>query len=81
MKRLPRDLSGNELAQALAALGYERTRQKGSHMRLTTNLNGEHHITIPCHAALRIGTLRGILDSVAEHFSLTRDDLLDRLFP
>jgi predicted RNA binding protein YcfA (HicA-like mRNA interferase family) len=34
--RLPRDLSGPDLAQALGALGYRVTRQIGSHLRLTT---------------------------------------------
>ena len=34
--RLPRDLSGEELAALLGSYGYEVTRQTGSHMRLTT---------------------------------------------
>jgi len=34
--RLPRDLSGRELASALRRLGYEITRQTGSPLRLTT---------------------------------------------
>lgn len=34
--KLPRGLSGGELAQALRVLGYVVTRQSGSHMRLTT---------------------------------------------
>ncbi len=33
--RLPRDLSGSDLAQALRKLGYSITRQTGSHLRLT----------------------------------------------
>lgn len=81
MTRLPRDLSGDELAKSLGAFGYQRTRQKGSHMRLTTVLNGEHHVTIPRHDPLRIGTLGGILDSIATHFGLTREAVLERLFP
>ena len=52
--RLPRDLSGWELAQALRVLGYRVTRQTGSHLRLTTLEQGEHHITIPRHDALRM---------------------------
>ena len=38
--RLPRDLSGNDLAQALHKLGYSITRQTGSHLRLTTQEHG-----------------------------------------
>jgi len=34
--KLPRDVSGHDLARALGKYGYEITRQKGSHMRLTT---------------------------------------------
>jgi hypothetical protein len=39
-----------------------------------------HHITIPNHAPLRVGTLAGILADVAEHFSVSREQLLDQLF-
>jgi predicted RNA binding protein YcfA (HicA-like mRNA interferase family) len=78
--RLPRDLSGDDLAKALKAFGYAVTRQTGSHMRLTTLQRGEHHVTIPRHDSLRLGTLAGILGDVAEHLGMTRQDLADRLF-
>jgi len=78
--RLPRDLSGNDLAQALRKLGYQVTRQTGSHIRLTTAERGEHHLTIPSHNPLRVGTLSGILSDVAEHFELSREELAARLF-
>jgi predicted RNA binding protein YcfA (HicA-like mRNA interferase family) len=35
--RLPRNLSGHELANSLKALGYTVTRQTGSHLRLTSS--------------------------------------------
>ena len=63
--RLPRDVSGLRLSKRLEPLGYVVTRQKGSHMRLTTTQNGEHHVTIPVHDPLRIGTLSSILTDVA----------------
>jgi predicted RNA binding protein YcfA (HicA-like mRNA interferase family) len=78
--RLPRDLSGRDLARALERLGYQVTRQTGSHLRLTTQEGGEHHLTIPDHAALRVGTLAAILGEVATHFDLEREALLERLF-
>jgi predicted RNA binding protein YcfA (HicA-like mRNA interferase family) len=78
--RLPRELSGSDLAQALRTLGYSMTRQTGSHLRLTTHEHGEHHLTIPQHTPLRIGTLSAILADVATHFDLTREQLLQRLF-
>ncbi len=78
--KLPRDFSGRDLARALAAFGYVITRQTGSHLRLTTQQQGEHHVTIPDHATLRIGTLAAILNEVAAHLQLERPDLAQRLF-
>jgi predicted RNA binding protein YcfA (HicA-like mRNA interferase family) len=78
--RLPRDLSGRDLAKALAKLGYEITRQTSSHIRLTTTQNGEHHVTIPDHDSIRVGTLAGILGDVARHHDLTRDRLAQFIF-
>ena len=78
--RLPRDLSGDDLAKALRKLGYVVTRQTGSHIRLTSQEHGEHHITIPRHDALRVGTLSAILSDVAAHVGCTRDELLGTIF-
>jgi predicted RNA binding protein YcfA (HicA-like mRNA interferase family) len=78
--RLPRDLSGLALAKALEALGYQITRQTGSHLRLTTQEHGEHHVTIPKHSALRVGTLAAILDEIAAHFEMERAMLVEQLF-
>ncbi len=78
--RLPRDLSAVDLVKALRRLGYERTRQSGSHMRLTTQVGGEHHITIPRHGPLKVGTVAAILNEIGDHTGLTREELLKRLF-
>ncbi len=78
--RLPRDLSGDDLAKALGALGYVVTRQTGSHLRLTSSTNGQHHVTIPRHRALRTGTVAGILGDVAEHHRVGRAELIRQLF-
>jgi predicted RNA binding protein YcfA (HicA-like mRNA interferase family) len=78
--RLPRDLSGRALAKALEVLGYEITRQTGSHLRLTTQEHGEHHVTIPDHKTLRVGTLAGILAEVSAHFEMERSALIEKLF-
>ena len=40
--KLPRDVSGAALATALRRLGYEKVRQRGSHVRITTHERGEH---------------------------------------
>jgi predicted RNA binding protein YcfA (HicA-like mRNA interferase family) len=77
--KLPRDLSGVSLAQALKVLGYDISRQTGSHIRLTTFQNGEHHVTVPAHNPIKIGTLAGILADIARHHEISRDELLRRL--
>lgn len=78
--RLPRDVSGDELARRLARLGYHTTRQTGSHLRLTTDRNGQHHITIPRHASLRIGTLAALVAELESHHHLDRAALIEVLF-
>lgn len=78
--RLPRDLSGDELARALSRMGYSITRQTGSHMRLTTSHGGEHHITIPRRTPLKIGTLSAILKDVAAHAKIAYAKLVEDLF-
>jgi len=66
--KLPRDIGGEELAQLLGKYGYRVTRQTGSHLRLTSTLKGsEHHVTIPRHKPLRIGTLSNIAGGVASY--------------
>jgi predicted RNA binding protein YcfA (HicA-like mRNA interferase family) len=78
--RLPRDLSWEDLVKALARLGYTVTRQTGSHLRLTTQREGEHHVTVPRHQSLRVGTLSAILNDVAAHVGMSRQELLEHLF-
>ena len=78
--KLPRDLSSDELVKASARIGDLVNRQTGSHIRLTTQRNGEHHVTIPADDAIKIGTLSAILNEVATHAGLSRDELLEVLF-
>lgn len=78
--RLPRDLSGWALARALERYGYTVTRQTGSHLRLTTQQGGEHHVTIPAHEHLRVGTLSAILTAVAAHLGRDRTEVVQELF-
>ena len=80
MTRLPRDLGADGLVKALGRLGYETTRQTGSHLRLTTPQRGQHHVTVPRHDPMRVGTLGNILADVAKHFDMSRSDLMDLLF-
>ncbi|KAF0235971.1 MAG: hypothetical protein FD181_3116 [Prolixibacteraceae bacterium] len=80
MKKIPRDITGYELSKLIGQFGYQITRQTGSHIRLTTIENGIHHVTIPNHNPLKIGTLSNILSDIADHFQLSKKDILEKLF-
>ncbi len=78
--KIPRNIQGKDLVRALRVLGYERVRQEGSHIRLTTSVSGTHHVTIPDHRPLKSGTLLGgVLKPVAAHHELTVEELLATL--
>ncbi len=78
--KLPRDLSGRELAKLLRRFGYEVVRQEGSHLRLLSNHRGfPHLITIPDHPELKIGTLRTVIRLVADYLQLESADLVQEL--
>ena len=78
-KRLPRDLAASRLIRALSRLGYETVRQTGSHIRVRTERDGEHQVTIPAHNPLKLGTLSAILADIASHHGMGRDELLELL--
>ena len=78
--KLPRDISGRELAILLTRYGYSITRQTGSHLRLTTQIGVEHHLTIPAHSSLRLGTLSAILSEAAQHLKRDKSDLIRELW-
>jgi predicted RNA binding protein YcfA (HicA-like mRNA interferase family) len=78
--KLPRDIDATQLIKALVIFGYFPTRQTGSHIRLTTQQNGQHHITIPFHDPLKIGTLNAILSDVAQHLRFSKQELIEKLF-
>ena len=79
--RIPRDIDGKQMSIFLAKYGYEVTRQTGSHIRLTSTIRGEeHHVTIPDHNPLRIGTLSAILVDIANYLNMSKDEMIRRLF-
>ena len=77
--KLPRNVSGAKLQAALRRLGYERVRQRGSHVRMTTQVNGEHHEVIPLHNPIRVKTMSSILKSIARHHEMSVEELLYEL--
>ena len=80
MKKIPRDITGYELIKLIGKFGYQITRQTGSHIRLTTTENGIHHITVPNHNPLKIVTLSNILSDIANHFQISKKEVLEKLF-
>ncbi|HEX9785894.1 MAG TPA: N-6 DNA methylase, partial [Opitutaceae bacterium] len=76
--KLPRDVSGAQLINALRRLGYQQDRQRGSHVRVTRQRDGEDHEAIPNHNAIKVGTLD-------HNRALTGPDLVEfvntKLFP
>jgi hypothetical protein len=49
-------------------------------LRITRRVAQEHHITIPRHTALRVGTLASIVADVAAHLEIIREESRQRLF-
>jgi predicted RNA binding protein YcfA (HicA-like mRNA interferase family) len=57
-----RRISGEEVIQRLEKLGFQRVRQRGSHVVLKKETpEGDIGCVVPLHKELAIGTLRGIL--------------------
>jgi len=78
--KVPRDLSGAELARVLCRdWGYRQAHQEGSHIILQTELPEHQRLSIPNHNPLRVGTLNGIVRVVAIHKGVDRQVLLDSL--
>lgn len=79
--KLPRGIRGNELAALLGQYGYRITRQTGSHIRVTSSRKGtEHHVTVPAHKQVNIGTLSATLTDVAHSLEMDRRELAQSLF-
>ena len=79
--RLPRNVGGDELASLLSRHGYDIKRQTGSHLRLTSSLKGpQHHVTVPRHKPLKVGTLSSILWDVAAYLDMDKQQLIAELF-
>lgn len=78
--KLPRDLSGRQLIQALCSnWGYRQLHQVGSHIIIDTDTPQHQRLSIPDHRPLRPGTLNAILRAVATHKGITREAILSSL--
>lgn len=54
-------VSGRQVVSALAKLGYEKDRQKGSHMVLRQTVYPHRRLVVPDHKEVAKGTLRAII--------------------
>ena len=79
MTKVPLDVDGEVLVTRLRKLGYQKTRQSGSHMTCTTQVKGEHHTYIPRHNPVAPGTLRDILQKIADHHGYSVEALIKLL--
>ena len=81
MPRIPRDVSGRQFIQLLKRYGYEITRQTATHIRLTCRHQGkDHHVTIPDHHYIKIGTLNSILNDLAAFRGISKAEIVEDLF-
>lgn len=79
--KIPRDVNGTELVKCLERLGYIKSRQVGSHIRLSILIDkNQYHITIPEHNPIKIGTLNNILKEVAKQLGMNKEELIKKLF-
>jgi len=71
-----RRVSGTEAIRALERLGFERVRQRGSHVILKKQTSeGEIGCVVPLHRELAVGTLRGILKQAG----VTQEQFIENL--
>ena len=81
MPKIPRDISGREMAKLIKIYGYNIVKEKGSHIRLLSNIkDSEHKITIPDHKQIKIGTLNNILNDIGSYLKMSKEQLIHELF-
>ena len=79
--KIPRNIGYKELIKSLKKIGYKVSRQSGSHIRLSAVINGSvHHITIPAHNPIKIGTLNAIMNELSNVLDIPKSKLIEKLF-
>ena len=74
MSSLPR-ISGRKVVHALSKIGYDKDRQRGSHIVLRQEEYPHRRIVVPDHNEVAKGTLRTIINQVG----LTVAEFIDLL--
>jgi len=78
MPKLPRDCGAKQISALLENYGYTVVRQRGSHLRLHSELHN-HSVTVPNHEPIKVGTLSAILTEVAGILNIEKDELTRHL--
>jgi len=60
MSKIPQ-VSGRQVVKVLSKIGYEKDRQKGSHIVLRQSIYPHRRIVVPNHKEIAKGTLRKII--------------------
>jgi hypothetical protein len=47
---------------------------------LTISKDGEHHLTIPAHDPLKLGTLAAIITDITQQLKVSKDEVIRLLF-
>ena len=69
--KLPRNVSGASLQASLRGLGYETVRQRGSHVRITTQVNGRMINSLKPYPAMKDSGVEWLRD-VPEHWDTSK---------
>lgn len=78
--KIPRNINSDNIIQLLKKYDYKITHQTGSHIRLTSNLEGtKHHIAIPGHKDLKVGTINNILSDISKYLEIEKEILIKNL--
>lgn len=79
--KLPRNESAESLIKRLNHFGYHKTRQTGSHIRISRiSMNKTDHITIPNHHPIKVGILSEILKVASTQLGMSKTELITSLY-
>ena len=74
--KIPRDLSGRQLSEALCRhWNYREVHQTGSHIILETEIPSHQRIAVPAYRLLKLGTLSAILRMVSIHKGVSKETI------
>jgi predicted RNA binding protein YcfA (HicA-like mRNA interferase family) len=75
--KVPKNVHGRDFANHLIRRwAFRELRQTGSHIILRTEQPSGLTVSVPAHKPLRAGTLRGLIDTIAEHKKVATEELL-----